>query len=133
MRYDVHEPKGSPGGIAVMKVGLPAIVLVVVAAFAGGVVGSRLVEREAKAQSAGAAVYVPPEGLSFRSPDGRLIARLAYDSRGGFFEVYDRRERPSAALRSGFEVPARPAGLPSPAPIATVPPLATTDAPDLGY
>ena len=115
-----------------MKVRLPVALLVLVAAFAGGMVASRLGEREAKAQAAaGAAVYVPPEGLSFRSPDGRLIARLAYDSRGGFFEVYDRRERPSASLRSGFvtEVPPRPAGLPAP-PVA---PLATTETPDLGY
>ena len=114
-----------------MKVRLPVALLVLVGAFAGGMVASRIGEREAKAQAAGAAVYVPPEGLSFRSPDGRLIARLAYDSRGGFFEVYDRRERPSASLRSGFvaEVPPRPAGLPG-APVA---PLATTETPDLGY
>jgi hypothetical protein len=132
MRYD---EAGSFGGIPVMKVRLPVAVLVLAATFAGGMVASRLGEREAKAQSAaGAAVYVPPEGLSFRSPDGHLIARLAYDSRGGFFEIYDRHERPSGSLRSGFasEIPARPVGVP----LTPTAPLATTtatDTPDLGY
>ena len=117
-----------------MQVRLPIAVLALAVAFGAGLASSRLggIEREARAQAAGAAVYVPPEGLSFRSPDGRLIARLAYDSRGGFFEVYDRREHPSAALRPGFiaDAPARTALLPG---TTTPAPLATTDTPDLGY
>jgi hypothetical protein len=116
-----------------MQVRVPIAVLVLAVAFAAGLASSRLgVEREARAQQAGAAVYVPPEGLAFRSPDGRLIARLAYDTRGGIFEVYDRRERPSGSLRAGFmaDAPARPAMPPG---TTTPAPLATTDTPDLGY
>lgn len=117
-----------------MQVRVPIAVLALTVAFAAGLASSRLggVEREARAQQAGAAVYVPPEGLSFRSPDGRLIARLAYDTRGGIFEVYDRRERPSGSLRAGFiaDAPARPAMLPG---TTTPAPLPTTDTPDLGY
>jgi hypothetical protein len=85
----------------------PRLVLCSVAllmTFLGGAVTSRFVEGQAQAKSAPqpASVFVPPEGVAFRTIDGRIIARISYDTRGGFLEVYDNNERPSGALRSGF-------------------------------
>jgi hypothetical protein len=78
--------------------------MALVVTFFGGAVASHLFERQAQAKPAGqpASVYVPPDGLAFRTLDGRIIARMSYDARGGFFEVYDNNERPTAAFRSGF-------------------------------
>jgi len=77
-----------------------AILAVLVATFAGGMASPRWTEREAIArQPQTATLYVPPDGLLFRAPDGRAVARLSYDAHGGVFEVYDDRERPAAALR----------------------------------
>jgi hypothetical protein len=86
-----------------MQVRLSLAILSLVTAFAVGAASSRLMERDAQAQSGAqaASVYVPAEGLAFRAIDGRVVARLSYDARGGAFEVYDSRERPSASLRAG--------------------------------
>ena len=114
-----------------MHVRLPFAFLALGVAFGIGLVSSRLIEREARAQSRQqtAAVYVPAEGLAFRALDGRVVARLSYDGHGGNFEVYDQHERPSVALRPGYVAETtRPA---APAPIFTV--SAPTDTPDLGY
>ena len=73
-------------------------------------------------------MYVPIEGLAFRGVDGRVVARLSYDARGGAFEVYDAHERPAAALRSGLVTEAPRSTLPA-ATVATV----TTPDLDLGY
>jgi hypothetical protein len=115
-----------------MQVRLPFAIVALVAAFGGGVASSHLLERDARAQSAlhAASVYVPAEGLAFRALDGRIVARLSYDARGGSFEVYDNRERSAGALRAGLVAEA-PHG-------ATVPATTTaTDATpaevDLGY
>jgi hypothetical protein len=114
-----------------MHVRLPFAFLALAVAFGAGLGSSRLIEREARAQSRQqtAAVYVPADGLAFRTLDGRVIARLSYDNHGGNFEVYDQHERPSVAVRPGFvaEV-SRPA---PPPPVFTV--SSPTDAPDLGY
>jgi hypothetical protein len=44
-------------------------------------------------------VYVPQEGLAFRTPEGRVIARLSYDRAGGHFDIYDAEERPTVSIR----------------------------------
>jgi hypothetical protein len=115
-----------------MQVRPPLAILALLAAFAGGVAMSHLIEREARAQSGpqGASVIVPTDGLTFRAVDGRIVARLSYDAHGGAFEVYDGRERPAGALRSGpaAEAP-RPASV---APASTVATVASPDV-DLGY
>jgi hypothetical protein len=86
-----------------MHVRLPFAILALAVAFGAGVGSAHFLEREARAQSSQtASVYVPPDGLTFRSPDGRVIARLSYDGRGGAFEVYDGHERPASALRPAF-------------------------------
>jgi hypothetical protein len=66
----------------VMGVGL-------VAAFGAGVAAGHM-ERTARADLVPpGTVYVPTEGLVFRSTDGRAIARLGYDAHGGFFDLYE--------------------------------------------
>jgi hypothetical protein len=92
--------------------------LALAAAFGAGVLTSHALEREAKAQRSAttSAVFVPSDGLAFRTLEGRMIARLAYDARGGFLEVYDEHERPAASLRSVSVSAARPAQGPAPGP-----------------
>jgi hypothetical protein len=98
----------------------PAFVLGLgLAAFAAGVAsGTWLTPREAHAQSFTSSIQVPPDGLTFRSTEGRPIARLSYDARGGVFEVLDYRgeavstmgvrgtevARPAAGPRSGWSL-----------------------------
>lgn len=74
------------------------------ATFACGAFSSRWVEGQAHARPAGqpASVIVPADGLAFRTIDGRIIARLSYDSRGGVFEVFDNNEHATSAVRSGL-------------------------------
>jgi hypothetical protein len=117
-----------------MRVRVPTAVVTLVAVFAAGAASTRLArlfERDAEAQSARqpASVYVPAEGLAFRSLEGRIVARLSYDARGGSFEVYDNHERPAGALRAGFASEALPAAIPAPIATMTMPP----GIPDLGY
>jgi hypothetical protein len=125
-----------------MRLRLPLVVLAVGASFAAGLVSSSArwspwAVREARAQSApfAASVYVPSDGLAFRTFDGRLVAKLAYDGHGGFFELYDEHEQLSGRIRS--DVPAR--GNTSTGPAATTQ-AAPLDAPaqrargaDLGF
>lgn len=112
-----------------MQVRLPLALLALLAAFGGGAALSHLTERDARAQTAHAAtVYLPAEGLTFRSLDGHLVARLWSDARGGAFEVYDNHERPAGALRAGLVADAPRAG--AALPVATV---ATPPDIDLGY
>jgi hypothetical protein len=114
-----------------MHVRSPFAILALAVAFGGGLASSRLLEREASAQSPQqtAAVYVPAEGLAFRALDGRVVARLSYDGHGGHFQLYDQHERPSVALRPGFADDSTPA----PAPIPVAIPLGPAGGPDLGY
>jgi hypothetical protein len=72
--------------------------------FVGGAFASHWVEGQAHARPSGqpASVLVPPDGLAFRTIDGRIIARLSYDSRGGVFEVFDNSEHATSAVRSGL-------------------------------
>lgn len=89
---------------------IPLVLSVAAAAFAAGFVFSHCLgglERSARAASETAltpSVYVPPDGLVFRTYDGRVVARLGYDSRGGHFDVYDRNERPVAQLKADGNV-----------------------------
>jgi hypothetical protein len=115
-----------------MQVRLPLALLGLFAAFGGGAASSHLLEREAGAQTAHSAmVYLPAEGLTFKTLDGHLVARLSYDSRGGAFEVYDNRERPAGALRAGLLAEAP--HLSSTAPVTTGATFANPADVDLGY
>lgn len=64
--------------------------LALAASFGAGVASQHLSAREAHAQAGvPASITVPPEGLVFRSPDGRPLARLSRDAHGGVFELFD--------------------------------------------
>ncbi len=86
---------------------LPLAVLTLLGAFAGGFVSSQLLERSAHALSVPLAstVYVPADGLAFRTFDGHIFARLSYNARGGVFDVYDGQERPAIGVRADMLVP----------------------------
>lgn len=72
-------------------------VLVLAAAFLGGVALDELGHREARAQSLTTSTIVVPEGgLYFRAPDGTVVARLTRDSHGGNFELFDDRRSGAA-------------------------------------
>jgi len=67
-----------------------ASVLVVAAAFLGGIVFDELGHREARAQSLTTSTIIVPEGgLYFRAPDGSVVARLTRGAHGGSFELFD--------------------------------------------
>ncbi len=81
---------------------LPFVLLMLLAVFAAGFASSRCLERSAQAQTSpfASTVYVPSDGLAFRTFEGRVIARLSYDRRGGVLDLYDADERPSNTLRA---------------------------------
>ncbi len=83
-----------------MRLSSPLFVPALVSAFACGLLASRLSPREAYAQSSALAstVYVPSDGLAFRTFDGRVIAKLSYDAHGGILEILDEHERAAASL-----------------------------------
>ncbi len=93
---------------------IPLLALVAAASFGLGMAAHRI-EGSARAQSApfASTVYVPSDGLAFRAFDGRIVARLSYDRRGGVFEVYDGDERPSAGVRADALHQGDPAERPS--------------------
>jgi hypothetical protein len=99
-----------------MKVRRLFAILVVGGAFAGGLTASHWVARaQAQSQPLGATIYVPSDGLVFRTFDGRVVAKLAYDAHGGTFQLYDEREQPlllgAAANSTGLGAPS--AGAPA--------------------
>ena len=105
-----------------MRVRLPLAVLALALAFAGGLVTSLVRDAHAQASPFAATVYVPSDGLAFRTFDGRVVARLSYDAHGGIFELYDDHEQPAVRVRG--EPTAR-------APAATLPPPRRPD--DYGF
>ena len=107
-----------------MHLRLPVALASVALAFTGGLASARWLIPDAHAQAMPLAstVYVPSDGLAFRSFDGRIVARLSYDSEGGSFELYDQHEQPAARVRGGTL--ARPAATSRPP---------RRDEPDLGF
>ena len=81
----------------------PVFLVTIVAAFAAGAVFQHLSAREAHAQTTSSlsTIYVPSDGLVFRTLDGKPIARLSRDAHGGFFELYDDRHEGAARFSSG--------------------------------
>jgi hypothetical protein len=108
----------------------PAAITALAATFAAGLIASPLWVRDARAQSApfAATIYVPSDGLAFRTFDGRVVARLSHDAHGGVFELYDEREQPVARVR-GDAFTHLPAG-PTPASLSARRPNGD---PDLGF
>ncbi len=114
-----------------MFVRLPIAISALAVTFAAGVVGSQLI-REAHAQTApfASTMYVPADGLTLRTLEGHVVAKLSYDAHGGVFELYDEHERPATRVRAESFAPASPAPQPPP---AADPPRASGRKPDLGF
>lgn len=75
-----------------------------VSAAAGAALGHWAWPRDAHAQglSSVSTVYVPPDGIVFRTLDGRMLARISRDATGGgAFEVYDSEELVTSRLAAG--------------------------------
>jgi len=58
------------------------------AVFVAGLLAGHALTRDASAETphATSSILVPATGLTFRAPDGTLIATLSRDARGAFFE-----------------------------------------------
>jgi len=71
-------------------------------AFLAGVVSHHLWPRDAHAQAmlSVSTIYVPPDGLVFRSLDGKPIAKLSRTGRGALFELCDDAQENSARCRA---------------------------------
>ena len=109
-----------------MRVRPLLVALAAAALFGGGFASSHLLEHSAQAQVSplSSTVYIPSDGLVFRTFDGRIAARLTYGHHGGVFELYDEREAPSAVVRGPG------------APRVATPPASRPrglDEPDLGF
>jgi len=109
---------------------LPIAVTALVATFAAGIAVSQLWVHEAHAQTNpfAATIYVPTDGLAFRTFDGRVVARLSHDAHGGVFELYDERELPVTRVRAESFARVPPGSVASP--VATRRPNGD---PDLGF
>jgi hypothetical protein len=72
------------------------IVLAFGATFVAGAASQRWLLGEARADSVSSTstIYVPSNGLVFRTLDGKPIARISHDARGGVFELYDEQQQP---------------------------------------
>jgi hypothetical protein len=78
--------------------------LVTLSGLLGGALSGRVfAPREALAQGRPltTTINVGQQGLLFRGPDGRVIARLSSDpTQGGVFELFNANEQPGARLRA---------------------------------
>lgn len=79
-----------------------AVFALVAGTFAAGFASSRWLERTAQAGSPAYAstMYIPADGLAFRTFDGHVVARLSYNARGGIIDVYDNQEHPAISVRA---------------------------------
>lgn len=82
-----------------MRVRLPVAALVLALAFGGGLASSLVRDAHAQAAPFAATIYVPSDGIAFRTFDGRVVARLSHDAHGGVFELYDEHEQPAVRVR----------------------------------
>jgi hypothetical protein len=83
---------------------LNVLPIALAAAIGGAAVSHVFSGRSAHAQPQAsiATIYAPPDGIIFRSLDGRPIARLARDVHGGILELYDEHDEVATRL-SGDE------------------------------
>jgi hypothetical protein len=93
----------------------------VVVAFVGGLCASGI--SHAQSNPLASTIYVPADGLVFRTFDGHVIAKLSHDARGGALEVFDDHERPFATLRNDGKGGPLPLGAApvQPSPVQTAP------------
>jgi len=71
-------------------------------AFAGGAAGSLVSSGvgQARADASAITVPVPSQGVVFRTPEGRIVARLRSEASGGVFELFDARGQAAVRLRA---------------------------------
>lgn len=83
------------------------------AALGGALVSHAFWAHEAQAQGASSisTIYVPADGVVFRSFDGRPIARLSRDAHGGLLEVYDEHDEATVRVSSGTFSPLKNSGI----------------------
>jgi hypothetical protein len=86
-----HDGFGS-GNVRGYQFGL-VVVIALIVSLAGGVVSSRLLAAQ-QPQPVGSnnpgELIVPPDGLLFKSPDGKIVAKLSFfESEGGRLTVYN--------------------------------------------
>jgi hypothetical protein len=110
-----------------------SLVPTVTLAFALGALSSQFFVRDARAQALpfAATVYVPSDGIAFRSFDGHVVARLSYDAHGGIFDVYNEREQVAARLRA--DSVGRGSPLARPDASSRVPPAPFASPDDVGF
>jgi hypothetical protein len=117
-----------------MFVRSPIAITALAATFAAGVVASHFIrDARADAGSFASTVYVPSDGITLRTLEGHVIARLSYDAHGGVFELYDENERPSTRVRADSFAPPPPTSSPSASPTPTATARTPTRKPDLGF
>ena len=82
-------------------------------ALGGALVSHAVWTREAQAQGTTtiSTIYVPVDGVIFRSFDGRPIARLSRDVHGGLLEVYDDHDEATVRVSSGTFAPLKSSGI----------------------
>jgi len=82
------------------------LALTAVSAVAGAILGHWAWPREARAEAGAtiSTVYVPPDGVVFRTLDGHPVARLSRAAAGGVLELYDIEDQPTG--RYGAAAPA---------------------------
>ena len=92
----------------------------------------QLAVRDSRAQNSAlaATIYVPSDGLVFRTFDGHVVAKLSYDAHGGALEVFDEHEKPATTVRNGVLGPAWRTSTAAPA-ASEARPLG--ERPDLGF
>jgi hypothetical protein len=90
---------------------------VAVVAFVGGLLASGV--SHARSSPLASTIYVPADGLVFRTFDGHVVAKLSHDARGGALEVFDEQEHAFMTLRND----GHPALLPSRPPSAQLSPF----------
>lgn len=78
----------------------PILAVAALSAMLGGALEHWACPRDARAQpqSSVSTVFVPSEGIVFRSLDGRPIARLSREASGGVIELYDENEQVTTRL-----------------------------------
>ena len=108
----------------------PAFFAAMAVAFGGGWVLARTPSvARADTVPVGSTVYIPAEGLSFRTIDGHLVAKLSRNASGGVFELVDDKEAGIVRLSVGSgsaRVSSRPPS--QERPVETLmPALGTTD------
>ncbi len=117
-----------------MRLPSPLAMTAALSAFLCGLLAPRsslfsVADAHAQSSALASTIYVPSDGLAFRTFDGHVIAKISYDSHGGVLELYDEHERPATSFRTSGAL-LKGGGAPAPAATTTD---ATIPRTDLGF